>query len=228
MSRPGPLFTLLAGLVLAVFMLSLNATTGTRNTASAPAPRSTATTSPSASGAVPPSATAPSATRSAAPASSTAAPVRDAVYAGRTDDDSAAVSVSVRAGWAVAYFCDGVSEEAWLRGDVADDGTLHLTGEHGARLDGAVRGSRLGGTVDVGGGHDTFDAARAVEPSGLYRATATVRGVRVDGGWIVLPDGRQVGILRRGGKPSRAPAVDPSTGAVTVDGKRLTAGPVTP
>ena len=55
-----------------------------------------------------------------------------------------------------------------------------------------------------------------------------MRGAEVDGGWIVLPDGRQVGILKREGKPSAAPRIDPGTGAVTVDGRQLTARPVTP
>jgi serine/threonine-protein kinase len=55
-----------------------------------------------------------------------------------------------------------------------------------------------------------------------------VRGAKLDGGWIVLPGGRQVGLLTRDGKASAAPRIDPETGAVTIDGKRLTARPVTP
>ena len=69
---------------------------------------------------------------------------------------------------------------------------------------------------------------KAVKPSGLYRATTEVRGAKIDGGWVVLPGGRQVGILRRGDKPSPAPRIDPETGAVTVDGEQLTARPVVP
>jgi hypothetical protein len=33
------------------------------------------------------------------------------------------------------------------------------------------------------------------KPSGLYRATADVRGATIKVGWIVLPDGTQVGSL---------------------------------
>ncbi|MEU9284705.1 hypothetical protein AB0D57_08210 [Streptomyces sp. NPDC048275] len=221
MKRPGPLLTLLAGLLLAMFMLSLNATTGTKSASSyqEPSPSATAPTSAPPTS-TPPSPTPPTPSRSAAP---------DADYAGRTDDDSAAVAVSVRDGRAIAYFCDGRDKESWLKGNVKDDGTMKLSGKHGAKLNGTLEaGKRIRGTVDLDGQRYAFTADKAIRPSGLYRATATVRGAKVDGGWIVLPGGNQVGILNRDGKPSAAPRIDPETGAVTVDGQTLTARPVTP
>ena len=105
---------------------------------------------------------------------------------------------------------------------------MRLTGQNGNVLTGELKGKRIRGTVDMGQRKYGFTADKAVKPSGLYRATATVRGAEVDGGWIVLPSGRQVGILNRAGKPSPAPRIDPETGVVTVDGPRLTAEPVTP
>ncbi|MFF2995612.1 hypothetical protein ACFVTC_13710 [Streptomyces sp. NPDC057950] len=224
MKRPGPLLTLLAGLLLAVFMLSLNATTGVRN-ASSSRPRTPGTAPPAS--ATPGKATSPpSPSPSASPSAS---PVPNADYAGRTDDDSSAVAVSLRDGRAIAYFCDGHDKESWLKGDVGGDGTMRLTGKNGAGLDGRLRdGRRIRGTVELGGRRYAFTADKAVKPSGLYRATATVRGAELDGGWIVLPGGRQVGILDRDGEPSAAPVIDPETGAVTVDGRKLTAHPVTP
>jgi len=102
--RPGPLLTLLAGLLLGVFLLSLNATTGTRSTSAetrkeSPTPTASPTTAaPSAS---------PSPTLSRTP-------VPDASYAGRTDDDSSAVALTLRDGKAIAYFCDGRNKESWL------------------------------------------------------------------------------------------------------------------
>ncbi|WP_327730399.1 hypothetical protein OG250_34940 [Streptomyces sp. NBC_00487] len=218
MKRSGPLLTLLGGLVLALVMLSLNATTGTRATSS-----STTNDPPPAS--APPS---PSPTKTSKSPSPTPTPPPDADYAGRTDDDSAAIAVTLRDGKAVAYFCDGRDKESWLKGDVADDGGMKLTSKDGAELNGTLKGGSVSGTVDVGGQEYGFTADRTVKPSGLYRATANVRGAEVDGGWIVLPGGRQVGILTRDGKPSTAPEIDPGTGAVTVDGERLTARPVTP
>jgi len=221
MKRSGPLLTLLAGLLFGLFMLSLNATTGTKSASSAyqeESPASNPSPSPS-----------PSATGTTPSPSTSRAPVADADYAGRTDDDSAAVAVTLRDGRAIAYFCDGHARESWLKGDVEDDGRLRLTGKHGAKLNGTLdQGKRIRGTVDIDGGHHAFTADRAKKPSGLYRATATVRGATLDGGWIVLRDGTQVGILNRDRKPSPAPRIDPATGTVTVDGARLTARPVTP
>ncbi|EMF51235.1 MULTISPECIES: hypothetical protein [Streptomyces] len=223
MKRSGPLLTLLGGLLLALFMLSLNATTGTRaGSASATNDPPPASATPSPPPSPPPS---PSARTSPSPAP---APPADADYTGRTDDDSAAVAVTLRDGRAVAYFCDGRDKEAWLKGDVRDDGGMRLTGGDGAELNGTLKGGSVTGTVDIAGHAYGFTAPRTAEPSGLYRATGNVRGARVDGGWIVLPDGRQVGILKRDGEPAAAPEIDPATGTVTVDGEQLTARPVTP
>ncbi|MGW1625718.1 hypothetical protein [Streptomyces sp. NPDC002172] len=223
MKRPGPLLTLLAGLLLGLLTLALDATAGTRNASSSyqekpPAPTPTSSTAAPA----PAPATAPS-------PSPSPSKIADASYAGRTDDDSSSVAVSVRDGRAIAYFCDGRSKESWLKGRVRPDGGMRLTDGHGAALTGTLRdGSRIRGAVDLDGGHYAFTARKAVKGSGLYRATATVRGAKVDGGWIVLADGRQVGIVDREGTPSSAPRIDPETGAVTVDGQPLTANPVLP
>ncbi|AZQ33772.1 hypothetical protein EJ357_10055 [Streptomyces cyaneochromogenes] len=239
MKRPGPLLTLLAGLLVGVFLLSLNVTTGVRN-ASSPSPKSSpssADTTKESPAATPPPA--PSQTTPSPSPSKT--PVPNAGYTGRTDDDSSAVAVTLRDGRAIAYFCDGRAKESWLKGDVNDDGTMRLTGKDGSVLNGTLKEGvgvpplersrewgRIRGTVDIDGGHHAFTADRTKKPSGLYRATATVRGAEVDGGWIVLPDGRQVGVLTRDDRPSPAPRINPETGAVTVDGQRLTARPAAP
>ncbi|WP_327357147.1 hypothetical protein [Streptomyces sp. NBC_01304] len=226
MKRSGPLFTLLAGLLLALFMLSLNATTGTGRSAYG---GGSGGASPTPSAGTPTSAPASSDKPSAKPSTSKPAePPPDADYAGRTDDDSAAVSVSVKDGKAVAYFCDGRNKESWLKGNVEDDGSMRLTGKHGSKLEGTLAGKKLTGTVDVDKQAYRFSLTKAVKPSGLYRATQTVRGAKLDGGWIVLPDGKQVGILKRDGKPGPAPRIDPETGVVVVDGEKVTARPVVP
>ncbi|MER5795956.1 hypothetical protein [Streptomyces sp. NPDC001980] len=215
MKRPGPLLTLLAGLLLGLLTLTLDATAGTSHASSSYQEK-------------PPSPTPTSSTASPAPAP-LPSKIADASYAGRTDDDSSSVAVSVRDGRAIAYFCDGRSKESWLKGRVLPDGSMRLTGGHGAALNGTLQdGSRIRGAVDLDGGHYAFTARKAVKGSGLYRATATVRGAKVEGGWIVLADGRQVGIVDREGTPSSAPRIDPETGAVTVDGQPLTASPVLP
>ncbi|NGO12470.1 hypothetical protein G5C60_33895 [Streptomyces sp. HC44] len=224
MKRSGPLFTLLGGLLLALFMLSLNATTGTSPTSSAGGEKPATKVSPS------PTPDPTKTTASPSPSKSTPSPSApgNADYAGRTDDDSSAVAVSLRDGRAIAYFCDGRDQESWLKGDVEADGSMRLTSQKGGVLTGELKGSRISGTVDMGQQEYGFTADKALKPSGLYRATESVRGAEVDGGWIVLPDGQQVGILKRDGRPSAAPRIDPETGAVTVDGQQLTARPVTP
>ncbi|UPZ32121.1 hypothetical protein MUK60_32630 [Streptomyces sp. LRE541] len=225
MKRSGPLLTLLAGLLLAVFMLSLNATTGTRSTttgsdsaadavSASPAPAVTATVTPSK-----PAPSSPAPSRSAVP---------DGDYAGRTDDDSSAVAVTVRDGKAVAYFCDGRDQESWLKGDVESDGGMRLTNKKGQVLTGELAGKRIRGTVDMGQRNYGFTADKSLKPNALYRATDTVADTEIDGGWVLLQDDSQVGILKRDGRASPAPRIDPETGAVTVDGERLTARPVTP
>ncbi|MBO1332007.1 hypothetical protein [Streptomyces sp. VRA16 Mangrove soil] len=219
MKRSGPLYTLFAGLALAVFMLSLNATTGEAGSPYSGAPAASpgsASPSPSAK---------PSPTRTPTPSRTARG---KSSYAGRTDDGSAAVSVSVRGDKAVAYYCDGRTKESWLKGNVEDDGSMRLSGSHGAKLSGTLAGDRIRGTVTVADRPSAFTAQHAVKPSGLYRATTEVRGAKLDGGWIVLPDGRQVGIVTRDGAPGAAPRIDPETGAVTVDGEQLTARPVVP
>ncbi|MFF1724565.1 hypothetical protein [Streptomyces sviceus] len=226
MKRSGPLLTLLAGLLLGLFMLSLNATTGEKTTSSYEKPSASVKPSPSTKASP---GTAP-ASRSAPPTPSPArTPVPAGVYTGRTDDDSSAVAITVRDDKAIAYVCDGHNIESWLQGDVKDDGSLRLTGKGGASLDGKVKGTKeIRGTAHVGSGSYAFTIGRTKKSSGLYRANSTVAGARIEGGWIVLPDGEQVGILKRDGKPSPAPRIDPETGAVTVDGQQLTARPVTP
>ncbi|MFC8201034.1 hypothetical protein ACFUTV_37410 [Streptomyces sp. NPDC057298] len=222
MKRSGPLFTLLAGLLLALFMVSLNATTGTRSTSTgSDSPADVVSASPT------PTATATPGKPSPSPSPSRSA-VANGDFAGRTDDDSSAVAVTLRDGRAVAYFCDGRDQESWLKGPVEADGSMRLKGQKGEVLTGELTGKEIRGTVDMGQRTYGFTADRAVKPSGLYRATATVRGAEVDGGWIVLPDGRQVGVLTRDGRAAAAPRIDPENGAVTVDGQRLTARPVTP
>ncbi|MEW1831923.1 hypothetical protein [Streptomyces sp. NPDC088196] len=224
MKRPGPLLTLLAGLVLGLFMLTLNATSGTKTASS-----SYSEASPSVSTKPKPTVTpTPTPTPTPSPTPSKP-PVANANYAGRTDDDAASVAVSVRNGKAVAYFCDGRYKEAWLRGRVNNNGSMKLTAPNGAVLDGSIeQGKKITGTVKDEGRPYTFTADKAVKPSGLWRATAKVRGAKIDGGWIVLPNGRQTGIVTRDGKATSAPRIDPETGAVTVDGQQLTAQPVTP
>lgn len=225
MKRSGPLYTLLGGLLVALFMLSLNATTGTGDSSYGGGSAGDVA-SPSPTSAKPTKST-PAPTKSP-PKSPSKLPAGKSEYAGRTADDTAAVSLSIRDDKAIAYYCNGRDAESWLKGNVKDDGSMRLTGKNGAKLEGTLAGNAVTGTVEVGEQPRDFTAARAKPPSGLYRATTEVRGAEIDGGWIVLPDGQQVGILKEDGKPRKAPRLDPETGSVPFDGGDLTARPVVP
>ncbi|MGW6061440.1 hypothetical protein [Streptomyces sp. NPDC055189] len=226
MKRSGPLYTLLGGLLLALFMLSLNATTGEGNSSYGKDSPGAASPAPEPSSAKPGKSTpAPTESPSESPSKR---PAGKSEYAGRTADDAAAVSVSIRDDKAIAYYCNGRDAESWLKGNVEDDGSMRLTGKNGAKLDATLADNAVTGKVEINKQPRDFTAARAKKPSGLYRATTEVRGAEIDGGWIVLPDGRQVGILKEDGKAQPAPRLDPETGAVPFDGGELTARPVVP
>jgi hypothetical protein len=144
------------------------------------------------------------------------------VYAGRTDDGPVAVAVAILGRRAAAYLCDGNQVEAWLRGTVSGD-EVSLTGRNGETLEAKLDGSALSGDVEIGDEKLDFTLREAKPPAGLYRA----KGSKTTIGWIVLPDGAQVGIQTTGETSSPAPQLNPDNPEVTVDGESLQGEPVT-
>jgi hypothetical protein len=146
----------------------------------------------------------------------------EVVYAGKATDNTLAVAVAVKGDEAAAYLCDGANVEAWLAG-TAVDGRLDLTSKDGtSALSGGLDGQALAGSVTLAGQELQFSIAAAPAPAGLYRgegADATI-------GWIVLPNGTQVGIATSPAGSTPAPVLDPAAGAVTVEGTRVTAAKV--
>jgi hypothetical protein len=232
MRRNTPLITLLTGAALGVVlliasMLSTPSKAGTGYGAAAtPAPASSvpAQTSP-ASATATPSQASPSAT---APAVVTA-PVK-ADYAGRVQGDGASVAISIHNGQAIAYVCNGSAIEAWYKG-TAVNGVLIMTGKNNAHLSaiydfGKATGDLLAHNTDY-----KFRVGVVHKPSGLYQATAVVRGATVKAGWIVLPGGIKVGSLEsdvNSAAPSatQAPDLDVATGTAQDGGVVLHAIPV--
>ena len=219
MRLKGPIVTLVAGAAVAGALLALDLhATGTRPAADRaasgerapsatppPSPSAAASPSPSPSPAVP------------SPALPTGPPV---TYAGYTTGGAATIAIAVNGGQAIAYLCDGKRVESWLQGS-ALNGTLSLTGHNGS-LTGQVANGVATGTVAAGGRQWTFRAAVANPPSGLYRSSAEVRGAKIVAGWIVLPDGSQVGLLSSGtDTETPAPRLDAATGAASLDGAPL-------
>ncbi|WIX90791.1 hypothetical protein [Amycolatopsis sp. DG1A-15b] len=214
MKHPGPLFTLLAGALLAggIGVADLAAGTGAPSVAGAASAVSAASTTT----------TAPPATTSKPSEPPKPAPPARADYAGKVTGGGASIAVSARDGHAIAYLCDGKKLEAWLQG-VTAGGELDLEGVPDASLTGRFDATSVTGTVTVASKTYRFTVPTAKKPAGLYRAAPKVKGKAAKVGWIVQPDGSQVGILTTEEGPTAAPALDPAADTATVDGAPVTA-----
>lgn len=203
--KPTPLLTLLGGVTLGAVVLALSVhATGGNDEPPVPAAAPTATAVAGASAAPSPS--------------PTQTPI-NATWAGRLT--AGTLAISVQDDVAVAYLCDGAAIEAWLQGTAAG-GRLDLAGRAGETLSGTFGEGRASGQIKIDDQVLPFTVTAVTAPSGLYRAAATVRGAQVDGGWIVLADGTQVGLVTVDGIAQPAPPLDTATGRVTVDGDVLT------
>ena len=217
-----PLITLLTGAALGAVLLVASMLATPRAPAS---PAAAATPAPAATVTAQPSPESPTPTIAAV----ANVPVR-ANYAGEVNGGGASVAISIHRGQAIAYVCNGSVIEAWLKGTAAN-GHLTMTGKGHARLRATYRSKRAVGHVTAHGVRYTFSAPAVHKPSGLYRAIAIVRGAKIEAGWIVLPDGTQVGSLEPNADaaaPSakRAPALDVATGTARDGDTVLVATPI--
>ncbi|HSU36748.1 MAG TPA: hypothetical protein VLJ88_13905 [Propionibacteriaceae bacterium] len=219
MTHRSPLITLV-GLVAAfaiMFGVNLASSAPRDSYAGGASPTAPASTPPASPASTPPAASVeptPTAAATARPDESEFP--NKIVYAGYTNDDSTAIAVAILGTRAAAYLCDGDSVEAWLRGTVDGD-EMSLTGKNGARLEAELDGRRLEGTIEVNDEKLDFTIREAKRPAGLYRA----KGSKTTIGWIVLPNGSQVGIQTTGEESTPAPKLDPANPEVTVDGEQL-------
>lgn len=209
MTRKGPLLTLLGGGVLGVALLVASVSAASREGDPAPAAAGqqseTAAASPTAQ-----------ATQSAEPALE-----EPVTYVGSVDEGGASVAIVINGEEATAYVCDGDTVEAWLSGE-ARNGELLLSGDDGT-LTGSYDADQADGETEVQGRGWTFTIGSVAPPEGLYQVADTIAGgAEVAGGWIILPDGTQVGLLTVDGQTTPAPALDPDTGEVAVGGETLT------
>ena len=222
MKSKTPLITLLTGaalgaVLLVASMLATPQAPASPTAAATPAPASTATAQPSPAS-------------PAATATAVANVPAKANYAGEVNGGGASVAISIHGGQAIAYVCNGSIIEAWLKGTAAG-GHLTMTGKGRARLTATYRARRAVGHVIAHGIRYTFSAPAVHRPSGLYRSIAVVRGAKIKAGWIVLPDGTQVGSLEPdadAAEPSatRAPMLDVTTGTAHDGDTALVATPV--
>jgi hypothetical protein len=144
-------------------------------------------------------------------------------YVGRVDSGGASVALIVSGNEAIAYVCDGVSVEAWLSGAVAGE-RVELANDGGATLTATYDDTGAAGEVSASGRASWTFVIEAVDPpEGLYRfADTVVGGAEVVGGWIVLPDGTQVGVVNVDGRREPAEEIDLATGEVEIDGVAVT------
>ena len=242
MRRNTPLITLLTGAALGVVLLvaSMRATPSGKPASysaaaaaatSAPATSAPASaTSPPVAGSSPPAPSSPS-PAAPSPTTVTTAPVK-ATYAGRVGGGGGSVAVSIHGSQAIAYVCNGSTVEAWFKG-TAVNGVLIMTGKNHSHFSAIYDFGKVTGDVLAHGTDYSFSVPVVRKPSGLYRATAVVRGATIKAGWIVLSDGTQVGSVEpfsTSPAPTafEAPALDVATGtardgnivlhAVAVDG----------
>ncbi|MFI6508500.1 hypothetical protein ACIBCT_12915 [Streptosporangium sp. NPDC050855] len=207
MKRLGPVYTLAAGAAMAVALGTISATT-TPTAQNAAAQGDTAAAVIEATSEATPTAT-PDAAKTVKPT-----PVK-ADYAGRVTGNGGLIAISIRNGKAVAYFCDG-RIEAWLKGKAAD-GKVTLSGRNDASITAKLGGGKAAGTLAFNGRKWTFNAPVVKKPSGLYRATAVVRGANVRAGWIYLDDGTRVGLTVVNDEVADVAIPEPGQNAV-VDG----------
>lgn len=224
MKRNGPLITLLAGLAVAAVLLTLSFTAA-RNARSTNAAQNDpaqvdAGAAPTAAPTTDP-ATAPADPGASPTAVAPAAPlVGPVTYAGKVEGGKVQLAIAAKDGKVIAYLCDGKSVEQWLQGTAAG-GEISMTGKNGGDLTGSYANGVVTGTVTSNGRKWTFRVPTVKPPSGLYRATATVRNAKVVAGWIYV-NGVQVGIMTTNqGEPREAPLLDPNSGTANLDGTTL-------
>ncbi|SET08323.1 hypothetical protein [Geodermatophilus poikilotrophus] len=220
MSTRGPLLTLASVIVVAGVLLWVNALVG-------PATAPTSSSDYSAPTWTEPVPSSPSPSPSEAAPSSPAEPTAlQAVYAGRTGGGEATVAVAVNGDRAAAYLCDGDTVETWLQGSVTGD-QVSLTGRNTAALTGTVSAGTMSGTVTTSTGQGwPFSADEAQPPAGIYEARTTIDGLATRIGWVVLPDGTQVGITNVDGNRRPAPRLDLDDNSFTLDGTAYEATPI--
>jgi hypothetical protein len=144
----------------------------------------------------------------------------------------AALAVTLRGRQALAYCCDGDTLAEWFQGEVNSDGTLQLTSARHAKLEVQIGSRQITGKLTLPLGQAQAFKAAVVSTqgnAGLYRAKKMLGGLEYLGGWIILPNGKQVGAVRCGRSVVSRPWLDPEnpvvrvTGVVSLEVKRLKA-----
>ena len=236
MKIPTPIITLIVGVALAVALLfdSMTAVSAKKaalaaaSASAAASAGSVATASAQPTGASATTAHSPSASPSPSPSGFVIPP--HANYVGQVQGDLGSVAIVVHDTFAIAYFCNGSTQEAWFKG-TPHDGKLSMTGKDNASLTANYALGHARGTVVVDGISHVFSIIAVHRPSGLFQSIAVVRGATIKAGWIVLANGTQVGSMEpneNAANPSSqaAPKLDVSSLTAQYEGTTIAATPI--
>jgi serine/threonine-protein kinase len=151
-------------------------------------------------------------------------------YDGEVQGDQGSVALVVHDTFAVAYYCNGSTQEAWFKG-TPHDGKLSMTAKDGSTLTADYALGHARGTVTVDGIAHVFSIIAVHKPSGLFQSIAVVRGATIKAGWIVLANGTQVGSMepnQNAANPTSqaAPKLDVSSLTAQYQGTTITATPI--
>jgi len=230
-----PIITLLVGVALAVVLLisSMSAVSAKKaalaaaSASAAPAAAASTTAAASGSQSAAASASASAAASASAGASGFVIPPH-ANYDGEVQGNKGAVALVVHDTFAIAYFCNGSTIEAWFSG-TPHNGQLNMQakGSTGSLTANYALGHARG-TVTVNGVSYVFSIIAVHKPSGLFQSIASVRGATIKAGWIVLADGTEVGSLNpdvsaANSVSQAAPKLDLSTLTADDGGTKITA-----
>lgn len=127
--------------------------------------------------------------------------------------------VTNKQGFVTAYACDGQHMAEWFVGTVQGP-SVDLTTSDGSHLQATLTAQDAQGTLTLPGGQPlTFQITLATAPAGLYRAKQEINKVVYLGGWILLANGRQAGVIETDAqKFIPSPPLDPAHPTISLPG----------
>ena len=238
MKIPTPIITLLVGVALAIALLvsSMSAVSEKKAAAAQASANAAASAVPPVTSSSAGSTAAASGSQSASASASASASGSFVIpphanYDGEVQGNLGAVALVVHDTFAIAYFCNGSTIEAWFSGTPHNGQlTMQAKGSSGS-LTASYALGHARGTVIVNGVSFVFSIIAVHKPSGLFQSITNVRGASVKAGWIVLANGTEVGSLNPNVNAANqvsqaAPKLDLSTLTADDGGTTITAVPI--
>ncbi|MFI0444500.1 hypothetical protein [Actinomadura sp. 6N118] len=147
------------------------------------------------------------------------APERYFGFAGVVSETGNNLAVAVVGSRVRAFVCDA-QDELWFDGEASKNGMVTFQNPKNKQRLGFFNTLEGVGAYWFNGRLRTFRAAPVDKPAGLYRAQSP--NGQLVGGWVVLPEGEQVGAVTNNGiNQPVVPNIDTSTTTVTINGQQL-------